>query len=449
MKSTVEPQEGNKVKLSIQVPSDAFEAEIDAAFKRIALDIRLPGFRPGKAPRKLIEARIGAEAARIDALEHAVPKYYADAVEEHDVDVIAAPEFDITGGREEGDVEFEAIVEVRPVVNLGGYESLRVTVESPDVTDEDVSSRLDRLREGFAQLEPVDRPAQTGDSVTIDVVGSRDGEPIDGLVADGYLYEVGSGSVVPELDDNLAGAKAGQVLTFTADHPEPDEDPVDFSVTLKEVKEKVLPDADDDFAKEASEFDTLAELEADVREKIAGFKRINTQMQVHQRTADALSELVSEEIPDVMVDTEMRNRLQELAMRLQAQGFTVDDYLESLGQGAQEFIDEMREAAARGVKVDLALRAIADAQDIQVDDDDLDGEWEAVAARVGRKPEQVKKDFERSGQVSAVRSELRSRRALEWLTQQVELVDEAGSPVDRSVLEAASNDDEAPTEDAE
>jgi trigger factor len=450
MKSTVEPIEGNKVKLSIQVDSDSFEHEIDAAFKRIASEVRLPGFRPGKAPRKVLEARIGLDAARMDAIEHAVSKYYAEAIEEHDVDVIAAPEIDITAGREEGDVAFDAVVEIRPTVNPAGYDSLRVTIDSPLVSDEDLEGRLDRLREGYARLETVERAAQVGDSVTIDVVGSRDGEPLEGLVADGYLYEVGSGSVVPELDENLVGAEAGQTLTFTADHPDEGEDPVDFEVKVTEVKEKVLPEADDAFAAEASEFETLDELSADLREKLAGFKRYQAQIQIHQRTADALAELVDEDIPEPLVDTEMRNRLQELAMRLQAQGFSVDDYLQSLGQGAESFNEEMKEAAVRGVKVDLALRAVAEAEGIEVDDDDLEAEWEAVAARVGRKPAQVKKDFERGGQVSAVRSDLRNRRAMQWLIERVELVDESGSPVDRASLEVAPDADaEATTEDTE
>lgn len=450
MKSTVEPQEGNKVKLSIQVPSDAFEVEIDEAFKRIARDIRLPGFRPGKAPRKLIEARIGAEAARMDALEHAVPKFYADAVIEHDVDVIAAPEIDITAGREEGDVEFDAVVEVRPTVNPAGYDSLRVTVDSPLVTDEDIDGRIEVLRDGFARLETVDRPAQTGDSVTIDVVGSRDGEPIEGLVADGYLYEVGSGSVVPELDENLAGAKPGQTLEFTADHPDPDEAPVDFKVSVTEIKEKVLPDADDDFAAEASEFETIEELRADLSQKLAGFKRVNALMQVHQRTADALAELVTEDVPDALIEPEVHRRLQDLAMRLEAQGFGVDQYLQSLGGDAETFVTDMREAAIRGVKADLALRAVSVAEEIEVDEDELEAEWQAVATRVGRSVEQVRKDFERSGQISAVRSELRNRRALQWLIERVELVDDAGSPIDRASLEVAPNaDPEATTEDTE
>ena len=213
MESTVEALEGNKVKLSIAVTEGEFEVDIDDAFKRIAREVRLPGFRPGKAPRKVLEARIGLDAARIEALERALPKYYLEAVEEHDVDVIAQPEWEITAGQEGGDVAFEATVEVRPQVLVGGYASLRVEIPSPDVSDDEIEERIDHLRESFAKLEPVERPAQEGDHVTIDVAGSRDGEPMEGLTADDYLYEVGSGTIVPEFDEQLVGATVGAELT--------------------------------------------------------------------------------------------------------------------------------------------------------------------------------------------------------------------------------------------
>ncbi len=458
MKATVEPVEGNKVKLSIEIDGAEFEHEVDAAFKRIAREVRIPGFRPGKAPRKLLEARVGTEVARGDALEHALPRYYAEAVEEHDVDVIAPPEIDITAGREEGDVVFDAVVEVRPVLNIGGYDSLRVTIESPDVSDEEVGERVDRLRDSFAKLETVERPAQEGDHVTIDVAGSQGGEAMAGLTADDYLYEVGTGSVVPELDEQLTGAEAGAELTFTADHPDPEEDPVDFRVVVKEVKEKVLPEADDAFAAEASEFESIDELRADLRKRLGMVKKVQGQMQIQQKTAEALAELVDAEIPEALVNTEMQQRLEDLAMRLQAQGMGVEQYLATTGQDQATFIEELRTTAAEGVKVDLALRAVVEAEQIDISDDELEAEFASVAERVGQKTAQVRKQLERNGQVSAVRSDLRKRKALEWLIEQVELVDGEGKTIDRADLEVepepaadAGADDaaEAPTEDDE
>ncbi|MCU1371431.1 MAG: tig [Ilumatobacteraceae bacterium] len=450
MKSTVEALEGNKVKLSIAVDEAEFETDIDAAFKRIAREVRLPGFRPGKAPRKVLEARIGIEAARGEAFEQALPKYYLEAVEEHDVDVIAQPEWDITSGQEGGDVAFEATVEVRPVVTVGGYDGLRVTIPSPHVDPEEIDARIDRLRESFAELQDVERPAQTGDSVTIDITGSREGEAMDGLTAEDYMYEVGSATIVAELDEQLAGAKVGAVLEFTADHPLPDEDPVDFRVEVKAVKEKVLPEADDAFAAEASEFETIAELRADLEKRFGMVKKMQATMAVQQKTAEALAELVDIEIPEALVNSEMQQRLEDLGMRLQAQGIGIEQYLAQTGQDQEAFVAELRESAAQGVKVDLGLRAVAVAEGLEVDDEDLEAEYAAVAERVGQKTAQVRKQLERNGQVSAVRSDLRTRKALEWLTEHVELVDEGGSTIDRGSLtvDPDPSDDDGPGDDA-
>lgn len=319
------------------------------------------------------------------------------------------------------------------------------------MSDAEVDERVDHLREGFAELETVERPAQEGDNVSIDISGSQDGEPLDGLTADDYLYEVGSGAVVAELDQELTGAKVGDILEFTADHPDPDEEPVTFRVLVKEVKAKVLPEAGDEFAAEASEFETLEELRADLTKRLGMVKKVQAQMQVQQRTAEALAELVTEEVPEALVNAEMQQRLEDLAMRLQAQGVDVEQYLASTGQDQETFVNELRETATEGVKVDLALRAVVAAEEIDVDDDELEAEYEAVAQRVGQKTAQVRKQLERNGQVSAVRSDLRKRKALEWLIEQVELVDGEGNPIDRADLEVSPETEggEAPAETAD
>ncbi len=443
MKSTVEPVEGNKVKLSIEVDSATFEQEVDAAFKRIAREVRIPGFRPGKAPRKLIEARIGLEAARGDAIEHAVPRFYSEAIAEHEVDVIAAPEYDLTSTVEDDHLAFEAVVEVRPTVNPAGYESLRVTIDRPDVADEEIEGQVERLREAYGQLEPVERAAAGGDHVLIDIEGSRDGEPLEGLVADGYLYEVGSGLVVPELDEKLIGAEVDDVLEFAADHPAEGEEPIDFKVTIHEVREKVLPDLDDDFAAEATEFETLDELRDDLRARLVPFKVSQAREQVRNNTADALAELVDEEIPESLVEGELRGRMDDFFSRLQAQGISPDQYLATFEGGPQAFLDGARESAVKSVKANLALRAVVVEQEIDVSDEEIDEQLELVAASSGEKVSRVRKEFERNGQMPALRSGMRNQRALDWLIERVELVDGDGKPIDRGFLE----DDEAPSED--
>src|SRR3954469_17111053 len=220
MQTTVEPLEENKVKLHVAVPADEFERALDAAFRKIAREVRIPGFRPGKAPRRLLEARLGTDAARRQGVEDALPNYYADAVESERVDPIAAPSIEITAGREEGDVEFDAVVEVRPVVKLVGYDELTVTLPWEEATDEDVVRQVDLLRERSAELADSDDPLTDGDYATIDIRGSVDGEEVDGLVVSDFLYEVGNGNVVPSLDAQLHGSKPGAILEFTDELPE-------------------------------------------------------------------------------------------------------------------------------------------------------------------------------------------------------------------------------------
>jgi trigger factor len=444
MKSTVEPLEGNKVKVSVEVGESEFDEEVDAAFKRIAREVRIPGFRPGKAPRRILEARVGTEAARADALQHALPEYYAKAVTEHDVDVIAAPDIDITSGETEGDVVFDAVVEVRPQITVGGYATLRVTIDSPEVSDEEVEHRIDHLREQYAEFITVSRDAREGDQATIDISGSQDGEQLGGLTAEGYKYIVGSGTVVPELDEELTGSKVGDIVQFTADHPDPEQDPVDFRVLVKEIAEQKLPDADDAWADEASEFATIEELRADTRKRLGMVKKVQAQMAIQEKTGEALAELVEEDVPEPLVDAEVQNRIQDLAMRLQAQGMDLGQYIAATGNDQEAFVNELRETATQAVKVDLALRAVAEAEDTEVTDEDLEQEYAAIAERVGQEPEQVRIQFERNEQVPLVRSDIRKRKALEWLLEQVEVVDESGSPVDRAALtiEAEQAEDE-------
>lgn len=440
MKSTVEPLEGNKVKVSVEVDEAEFEKAIDAAFKKIAREVRIPGFRPGKAPRKVLEARFGPELARGQALQDAVPEYYLSAVKEHHVDAIAPPEIDITTGEQSGPVAFNAVVEVRPKVVIGGYRSLKVTIPSPVPTDAEIDEQIERLRQRFADLETVDRPAVDGDSVTIDVKGTHGGEPVDGLTADDYLYEIGSGFPVAELDENLRGAKPGDILEFDAKHPDPEEETgLHFRILVKEVKAKVLPELNDEFAAEASEFETLAELRDDLARRMSNVKKIQAQMALREKTSEALAELVEEDPPEALVNTELSSRLQDFALRLQAQGMDVQQYLMMTGKSEEDVLDELRVAAVLAVKVDLALRAVAEAEGIEVTDEELEAEYEAVAQRLDIKPAEVRRRFERSDQVEAVRSDLRNRKAFDWLCDQVEVIDEDGAVIDRDSLAIEAN----------
>ena len=448
MKSTLEPLEGNKVKLSVDVEEQEFDKAIDDAFRKIAREVRLPGFRPGKAPRKVLEARLGKGVGRAQALQDALPDFYVAAVKEHDVDVIDAPDIEITAGEEEGDVSFDAVVLIRPVVAVGGYRSLKVTLPSPNPTDAEIDEQLESLRERFAELETVEREAIDGDVATIDVTGTQDGEEVEGLTAEDYAYEVGAGFAVAELDENLRGAKAGDILEFDAAHPDPDEEgELHFRILVKEVKAKVLPDLDDAFAEEASEFETLAELRDDLERRATAVKRMQAQMALREEVSKAVAALVEEEAPEPLVNTELNSRLQDFAMRLSAQGMSVEQYFAMSGRTTEDVLEELRETAARSVLVDLALRTIADAEDVEVDEDDLAEEYAAVSERAGVTPDEVREQFERAEQVEAVRSDLRTRKAFEWLCEQVEIVDEDGNAIDRAALEMPEDDAEADDED--
>lgn len=431
MRSSVEPLDGNRVRLSIEVEEAEFDRAMDAAFRKIAREIRVPGFRPGKAPRRLIEARLGRGVARQEALREALPEYYDRAVADNAITPIAPPEIEITAGEEEGPIAFDAVVEVMPQVSVGGYEGLRVVLPSIEVGDDDVRAHVDRLREQFGELRTVARPARDGDHVSIDRKVTRHDEVL--LAAEDELYEVGKGTVVPELDRELRGKRAGDILKFnatTADHGE-----VTFTVLVKEVRETVLPEVTDDWASEASEFDTVEELEADIRRRLETIKRLQAAMMLRDRVIEALVELVDDEMPEALVRTELERRVNELQHRLSHQNMTVAQYLEATGLGEQDLLLRLQAEAIVALKADLALQAVAEIEAIEVSDEELEQGIGEMAERRGEKADALRKRLQSGGELPAVRSGLRKTKAMEWLVEHTEYVDEDGRVIDRSDLE--------------
>jgi len=450
MKSTVETLDDNRVKLSVEVDEETFDIAVDAAFKRIAKEVRMPGFRPGKAPRRLLEAQFGSAVGREEALREAMPEYYAQAVIEHDVDVVAPPEIEITGGQEDGPVQFDAVVEIRPSVSAAGYDGLRVEIPNPVASDEEIDEQIDNLRRNFAELSVVERPAADDDHVTIDIEATHGDEPVPGLTTTDYDYLLGSGAVVPEIDENLRGASAGDEVEFSADHPDPEEEePLQFSITVKEVKEAVLPDLDDEFAKANSEFETVEDLRADMADRMNTMRIQQANMAVQQNTAEALAALVTDEIPESMIENEINARIQDLVQRLQQQGMDVGAYLEAVGQTAETLAAEFREPAEQAVKVDLALRSVADLQGLVPDDDRIDEVIAEMAGPSGQDPDELKARLAEVGQISALRADLAKQAAMEWLTDNVELVDEDGEAIDREALEFPARGAEEDSEEEE
>ena len=434
MRATTEIVEDNKVKLSVVVDEAEIDSALDSAVRSIGSSARIPGFRPGKVPRRVLEARMGgATALRAEALREALPDFYAKAVVDTEVDPIAPPEIDITEGEESGPVHFAAIVEVRPKVNVAGYDGLTTTIPSPLVNDADVAGQIDRLRENDGELIDVTRPILNGDLVTLDLKGN-DEEGNEVAQADDYLYEVGSGVVIPELDEALLGLKAGADLEVSGTPA--GGTLIVFSIVVTAVKEKKLPEVSDAWAEENSEFSTVAELEADLRERIGRMKVVQAQMSLRESTLGALAELVNEdEVPDVLIDAEVNERLHDLGHRLESQNMSIEQFLSATGQSGDQLVLSLRTDATKAVKVDLALRAVASAENLDVSPEELEEEIVRMAEQVGSTPDALRAQLDQAGRTGALKAEKAKSKAASWLVEHVTIVDEEGVSIDRALLE--------------
>jgi trigger factor len=476
MRASVEPVDGNRVRLSIEVDASEVADAMNATVRRLGRQVRVPGFRPGKVPRQVLEARLGGPAAlRQQAVEDLLPELYARAVAETEVDPIAPPEIDVRDPEDGGPLTVDAVVEVRPSVSVAGYQGLQVTVPSVEVTDEEIDRQIDRLREQDGELAPVDRPAADGDVVTVNLHGEAGPGAAD-LDLSAYVVEVGRTTTLPGLDDVLRGARPGDVRTLTvppagadtgtptgdagsdaegtgdgeaagadgdtvAEEPTADAvEPLTVRVEVTEVQEKILPEATDEWAAEASEFGTLAELRADLAERLGRLKRTQARLLLRERTVEALVALVPDEPPASMVEAEVSERIHDLSHRLRERNLSVAEFLEASGRTEGGLVEELREEARRAVTLDLALRAVADAEGIEVDEDDLAEAIAEMAAQVGLDAAVLRQRLERAGRLPAVRSEQRKAKALEWLEAHVEVVDDQGRAVDRSLLEGGGGD---------
>ena len=438
MKSTLENVEeapGKRVvKLSLTVEESEFDRDIDKAFRKIANEIRLPGFRAGKVPRKVLEARIGLGPAREQALRDAIPNYLASAVREHDIDLIATPQVDIRNGEESGPVEFDATCEVRPEVSVPGYGGLRVELPALEASDEELDEAINAELRRSGALVDVDRPVQSGDQVTLTLSASREGDPVPGLNTEDWLYEVGRGWVAPGFDAELLGSTAGQELKFNAT-PNGTEDPADFEVRVDKVQEMVLPELTDEWVDQnVGEFDTVEAFRNSVRERIGAGKLNQARNQFIDRLTSELAELVDIEPPESMVNGDLEQRVQNTVRQFQAQGISIDQWLQATGQDPAAFIEGLKIQSAKAVKVDLALRAVATAEEIEVGDDDLEKEYARIAMQVQQKAKDVRRAYESNDAVTDLKAQIRKTKALDWLVEHVEIVDVNGAPIERDLL---------------
>jgi len=453
MKSTVETLDGNKVKLLVEVDPAEFEVAVDQAFRRIAKEVRVPGFRPGKVPRRVLEARGGATAARQEALREAVPGYYVEALRHNEVDAIAQPEIAITSGEDGGVVAFEATVEVRPSIEIEGYGGLSVAVPTLEVTEDDVDRALRRMRSADAALLDVERPAETGDVLTIDLRATRAHDDEEETLDDvqDYSYEIGDAAgFPPELDVQLTGSTAGQDLVVVATVGEGDHaSDITFAVKVKKVQEKELPELTDAWVEESSELTNVADLRADLRRRLEKGRRTTAVAAMRQRLLPELVKLVADEVvPEPLVAEEVQRQAGELERNLRRQGVELGQYISAMG-GSEQIVEQLRVHAVPSVKADLALRAVADAESIDVSEQELDEAVAKLAAELGQTADELRLAFERTEGMQAVRSDVRKGKALDWLLDHVEVKDTEGNPVDRDALRAAELEQDAETEEQE
>jgi trigger factor len=432
MQTTIESTDKHKVKLTVEVPPEEFGKDLDRAYRKISQQVKIPGFRKGKVPRKIIDAQIGRDAVIGEFLEDAVPAYYQEAVREHELAPITDPDISLEQVEEGKPLVFTATVEVRPRLTLEDYKGLRVERPSPEVSGREVDEMIDRLRERFAELETIGRPAKTGDYVVVDLRAHVHDEEIPEATRPDYLYEVGSGEFVAELDEELGGKRAGEILKFNATLPERFGDragqEVSFQALVKEVKGKKLPAADDDFAKTASEFDTLADLCEDLRTKMSEQKGHEADAAVRDRVLQAMIERVDVDLPDSLVDHETEHRVRSANERAERAGVTLDQALGAQGWDELRFRSDARSHAIRAIKADLVLEAVARQEDLQVTAEEIGAEIAALAAALGRDPKEIAKTLDRSGQVVSLAGDIIRTKALDLLVEHAEVVPEGESP---------------------
>lgn len=438
--SKITTQDDDKVKLSVVIENEEFDREVGEALKRMSKNIKLPGFRPGKIPRKVIEARLGPAAGRQDALEQSLPTYYGRALIENEVDAIGPPEIEITSDISHGPVTFEAIVPIRPKPSISGHGSLEIEVPSPEITEEEFQTQLDSMRKHLATLEEAEKPAEVGDLVTIDIEGKQNGEAVSGLSATEYLYEVGSATILPEVDEYLIGSSKGDHLEFEAKSQTEEES--SFSITIKvgQVQIRLLPEVDNDFASQVSEFETSDELLVDLRHRMNETKFEQVGMLARDLIAKAIGDLIEMELPDELIEIEIDRRIRDLEMRLNSQGLELNKYLEVTGGEIETIREDFRETAEVSARIDLGLRAVAHVEYLDEEEEAFENYLGNMAAQMQMKAEELHDALKQSGRLIDVRADIAKEAALQWVFDRVDLLDEEGNRVDSSILEVKEPD---------
>jgi trigger factor len=446
VKTSVETLEPTKVRLTVEVEPKRVKQAFDRAARELAKQVSLPGFRPGKAPRRLLEQRFGDGVIAQTAMEDSLSDYYVEALRELDLDVVSQPEVDVETFDEQDGCTFTATVEVRPTFDAPDHDGIDVTFPEWDVDDDEVDAQLEQLRERFAEVDEVERAAGTGDLVTLSLRVEIDGEELEAANVEDALYEIGTAGVTPKLDDELVGASAGDEITYEDtlpdEYPEHGGEHATFHVTVKDVREKTLPDLDDDFAATASGFDTLDELRKDVRDSLLRRRVEQAQHDLRGRILEAYLARVEVPLPEAMVEADKQARLSQLETQAERFGMDLDDLLQMEDTSREDFESNAQQQAEQTVKAQLVLDALARKLDVGVDPADIDQEIVRHAQANGVSPQEIARIIQEQGSLPALLGDVLRRKAIDTL---VTAADVDGGPSDEVLIELGLLEDpEAP-----
>ncbi len=445
MKSTVEQLSPTRVRINVEVPFTELKPDFDRAYKELAKQVRLPGFRPGKAPAKLLEARIGREAILDQVINEALPSRYGQAVTESDVRPLGQPDIEVTKKEYGQELVFIAEVDVRPEITLPDLSALKITVDPIKVIDEDVDAELQSLRARFGTLTGVERPAATGDFVSIDLSANIDGEDLPEAATKGLSHEVGSGQLVDGLDDAIVGLSAGESRVFTtkmAAGPQVGKE-AEVIVTVGSVKERELPEPDDEFAQLASEFDTIVELRANLADQVRRVKRVQQAKEIRAATLDALLEQVDVPLPEAIVQVQLDNTLHNALHGLDHDDAKFAEALEKQGSSREEFDADTRSNAEKAIKTQLLLDALGDDLDIQVSQQDLTERLVLTSQQYGIEPQQLLGYMQQNNQLPAMFADVRRGLTIAAAVEAATVTDTDGNVVDTAEFFGTRTEPEA------
>lgn len=436
MKSSVETLSPTRVKLAVEVPFAELKSSLDEAYKAIGAQVRVPGFRPGKVPARIIDQRVGRAAVLEEAINKALPKAYSDAVRETGVKALGQPEIEVTTLEDNDRLAFTAEVDVRPEIAVGAYDGLAVTVADAAVTDDEIAEQFDELRARFGTLKGVDREVRAGDFVSLDLTATVDGAEVEGGSAQGLSYEVGSGNLIEGLDEAILGKSAGDSTAFSSNlaFGEHAGSAAEITVVVNSVKERELPEADDDFAQLASEFDTVEELRADLRSRLDRVKVLGQGAEARDKVLELLVSQTEVPLPESAVQAEIDWRQHDVVHQLGHDDAAFERYLESEGKTKEEFTAELREVAERAVKTQFILDSIADAEAVSVSDAELTEYIVRQAQRYNMAPQEFADQIVQAGNIAALVADVRRNKALANVLESANVTDASGNPVDLSTL---------------